>query len=107
MKTVKMMNRGKKMGVKVPEVGDGGTHSPLTDCYPCTVIAVSPSGKTVTVQDDSHKVVGGKWPDLEYEYARNPEGTIRVAKLRKDGRYHIGVCGVWFGSRRFYQDPSF
>jgi hypothetical protein len=96
------------------EVGTGVTIHYVTDCRPGTVIKVSPSGKTLTVQRDEWKVVKGSCHDgsAEYEYSRDPNGIIEVYSLRSNGRYVItgsdkrGTC-LQIGIRRYYYDPHF
>jgi len=94
--------------VETPKVGDAATWSPFNDRYPCTVVHVSPSGKTVLVQEDHYFVTGGTWPDLTYSYARNPEGRVHKVTLRRSGRYRpTSGAYVCFGSRDRWENPSF
>jgi hypothetical protein len=94
--------------VETPKVGDAATWSPYNDCYPCTVIDVSPSGKTVLVQEDHYFVVSGKWPDLKYSYTRNPEGRVHRVTLRRNGHYRPSDGAyVTFGVRDRWENPSF
>jgi hypothetical protein len=95
-----------------PQVGDGATWSPWTDCYAATVIAVSPSGHKITIQDDLATVVRGSVQDgsAEYECRPNPSGPVRTATRRKDGKYRLAgwSSGGYVGrGRREYRDPSF
>jgi len=101
----------------IPEVGDGATYNFGSDCYPATVIKLSASGKTVWIQGDRVECVkvssGLGADDGEYEFTPNPSAAIRVCTLRKDGSYRFVGHGsrsrstVFFGIRRYYQDPSF
>ena len=97
-----------------PEIGMGATWNSGSDCYPCTIIAMSKSGKTVTLQDDECKVISGHQDDGTacYEYSRCPNGRIQGATMRKDGGYRLkgfskGYGYVNIGIRRRYYDPSF
>ena len=84
-----------------------------SDAYPCTVIAMSKSGKTITIQDDLSFVISGSEYDgtAQYNYRRDPKGRIQAATLRKDGfrlKYACkGYGRVLLGWRRRYYDPSF
>lgn len=96
----------------VPKVGDGATMSVGSDCYPATVVKVSPSGKTVEIQMDEYTRydLGGPFTeDQRYNYHRNPNGGIRIVRMTKRGWRIGGQRGtpVSFGTRRAYQDPSF
>jgi hypothetical protein len=97
------------------QIGDGVNYGAGSDAYPATVIAVSASGKTVTVQADSYRRVdnNGYGGYQEYEYERNTEGATRKYTRRKNGRYieqgapaHAGYAALRRG-RRAYQDPHF
>lgn len=99
-----------------PEVGMGATAGYGSDCYPYTIVAVSASGKRITVQQDTATLVSAPGPigsHQEYMYTANPEAQKRVYSLRKNGYwYPIGTDthsggGLAVGSRRYYQDPSF
>lgn len=99
------------VGVTPPlYVGDGVTINLHSDRSPATVVAVSPSGKTVTVQKDDWKVVSGSTHDgsAVYEYSLNPEGRKVKARVRKDGRYYPtrSSKSLSFGRNRYY-DPHF
>jgi hypothetical protein len=95
-----------------PQVGDGATWSPWTDSYAATVIAVSKSGKQITIQDDQSVIVSGSAQDgsAKYEYRPNPRGPVRKATRRQDGKFRLvgWTAGGYVGpGRRAYQDPSF
>jgi hypothetical protein len=90
------------------------TWNAATDAHPCTVIAVSKSGKSITIQDDDYEVVSGSEHDgtAQYTYTRNPKGLIQGATRRKNGVFRLkGSCRgygcVNLGFRRRYYDPSF
>src|SRR5512146_212575 len=86
------------------EVGDGATYRLYTDSYACTVIAVSKSGKTITLQRDKATLNPSFKPDFHpggfaghvsnqyeqsYTYERDPHGEIKTARLGKFG-WRIG-----------------
>lgn len=97
-----------------PSVGMGATVCYMTDRHAGTVVAVSTSGREVTVQRDRARLTNkdGIYGNQEYEYSPNPEGSKDVFTLRKNGRYYrkgepIGGLTVHLGARREYYDPSF
>lgn len=92
-----------------PEVGMGATIQVGSDCYPYTVIAVSPSGKTVTIQEDEAQLVSGSIfsKRQEYEYRSNPNGRTMTVRRNKHGRWGKRHFPVYIGRRRYYRDPSF
>lgn len=87
-------------------IGDGATLSPLSDCFPATVI--SKTRCTVTVQEDTSTMVKGSAMDgsAEYTYAPNPNGRTFVCRLTKKGWRTPGLR-VSFNGRRAYYDPHF
>lgn len=92
-------------------VGMGATIQYHSDRDPATIIEVSPSGKRIVIQEDS--VVrtdnNGMSECQTYEYHCNPEGTVHIATLRKDGSFRLtgGKTLVSVGERRKYYDFSF
>ena len=99
-----------------PEVGMGATICYATDRYPATVVAVSKSGKQVTVQEDSFfRTDDNGMSDCQsYDYERNPNGTLATYTLRRNGSWiergvgtkEAGKC-LTIGHRRRYYDYSF
>lgn len=93
------------------KVGDGVSYGFGSDSYPATVIAVSKSGRKVTIQSDNSEYVKGT--DQEFIYTKNPHGTIYEYSLRKNGQFcMVGTVPSYRGGslgkgRRYYQDPSF
>lgn len=88
-------------------VGDGCTYNVGSDRYAGTVIAVSPSGKTITVQDDIAKRTdkNGQSEMQTYEYTRNPQGGTQTARWSdKRGGFCNGHSRFGPG-RREYRDP--
>jgi hypothetical protein len=98
-----------------PTVGTPVTLCYWSDNYPGTVIAVSESGKRITVQEDRATRVddNGMSESQTWEYERDPEGATYVFSQRKNGRWYLvgqemhttPSCHV--GSRRKYYDFSF
>lgn len=87
------------------KVGDGATLHYVTDAHAYTVIAVSPSGKTITMQQDKatldptwkpETIVGGflghtvNNADQRWVYEPNPDGRIIKARLTSTGWSHLG-----------------
>jgi hypothetical protein len=101
--------------MNTPKVGDGVTLCSWSDCDPATIVEVSPSGKTIHVQDDRAEVVSGFGFNgtAKYEYAPDYEGQVTVFTLRKNGLWiQKGQpmkggrrCSV--AGRRKYRDPHF
>ena len=105
-----------------PEIGQGATLCGYTDTKAYTVIAVSESGKTITIQQDK-ATLDPEWkPDFSpggfaghcsnqrsqtYTYERNPEGQSIKARLHKDGKYHSQYGKVLVGERREFYDYNF
>ncbi len=95
----------------MPTIGMGATIQVGSDSYPATVIQVTRNGKRVVVQEDIATRIdnNGMSESQEYTYQPNPEGTIHIATLRKDGRYREtgGKTPISIGFRRKYYDYSF
>lgn len=107
---------------QLPKVGDGATVYLWSDRKPYTVIEVDEEKKIVTIQEDysirSDK--NGMSEEQDYEFQRNPDGSIAYYKLTKNG--YVGIYknketgrwnksstqrGVRFGFRDRYYDYSF
>ena len=99
----------------VPKVGMGATVGIGTDMYPATVIFVVPfktgakagSVREVQVQFDRSTVVGGTWPDLQYEYSPEPSGRLLWFRVNTKGQFRCNGIRIGFGHRRRYNDPHF
>lgn len=96
----------------IPEVsiGDGATVRVGSDCYPYTVIEMTPSRKTLTLRGCTPRLLSGSFQsnDALIEYAENPAGPIRVARWSaKYNKFMVGGQPVGIGIRRYYQDPSY
>jgi len=112
-----------------PEIGMGATEIRFSDCCSYTVIAISPSGKIIKLQRDTATLLNGinsGEPDAlkctpggfaahveglqRYTYARNTQGIIKKATLRKDGKYGMkgsSRSNVRIGIRNEYYDYNF
>lgn len=96
---------------KAPEIGDGATEYCYTDreCY--TVVEVSKSGKSVTLQADSVKAAENvDFGHQSWVIEPNPNGRKVVVTFRKDGKWKVKGTNfriVRFGSRDYYYDWSF
>jgi hypothetical protein len=86
-----------------------------TSMLPCTVVAISPSGKTVTVRQDKvlrgRKVCGCESRcDCPPAVLSQPDAQGREHQCRasKDGTWRLiggGSRSVTFGARNHYRDP--
>lgn len=100
-----------RMDWNTPQIGMGATLLFYTDRKPATVIAISKSGKTVTLQEDTATRIdeNGMSDNQHYEYSPDPNGRIFKARQRKGKGWR--VCGegtgVTFGRREKYFDYSF
>lgn len=81
-----------------------------TDRHAGTVIAISASGRKITIRED--KAVRVDTNDMSesqrYDYERDPDGRTHVCYLRKDGRYYSNQGPrVILGIRNAYHDYGF
>jgi len=110
------------------QVGMAATRSSGSDSYPYTVTEITgkKGNRTITLRRDDHRPdgnhsfeYGGK---QSYIYIPNPEGaeqyvqeknwvhdnTYKVSfKNEATNRFRKGHGYIHFGTRRYYQDPSF
>ncbi len=93
-----------------PEVGAGVSINFVTDRVPATIIKVSASGQTITLQRDrSTRVDSNGMSDAQtYEFGRDLEGTTTTARFSKRDRVYRTSGGqqVSVGRSR-YHDFSF
>lgn len=98
-------------GDKIPEIGMGVTELCWSDRYPYTIIDITKSGKTITIQRDKAIRIdnNGMSEDQEYVYERDPNGIIYKARKNKYGRWQtIGdKTRLKIGEREKYYDFSF
>ena len=101
---------GHATGMPIPKVGDGATIIMWSDRKAATIVRVSPSGKSVWIQQDHAKRVdpNGMSECQEYAYTPNPDAPEREYRLR-NGRWKQvgGSHGLLIGERREYHDFSF
>jgi len=107
------------MDHETPKIGDGATYTVWTDRHACTVIAVSKSGKVITLQRDKATLVGkpGMCNSQEYTYEPNTEGRIyKVSRRERNGEVRWKLVGqrtncpggyAHFGGRSEYYDREF
>lgn len=84
-----------------PTVGMGATILMWSDRSPATVVEVSKSGKSVTVQSDDYRRTdsNGMSECQSYEYIINPNGSKRTFTLRKNGRWVAEGSSMSSGER--------
>jgi hypothetical protein len=87
------------------KVGDGATILMYSDTHPATIIART--AKTLTVQEDNHKIESGTWPDFQYSYSPNPNGAITVFHWSAKKGWQASGRRLLVGERRYYNDPTF
>jgi hypothetical protein len=95
---------------KQPEVGMGATLLGWSDRCACTIIAISPSGKTLTIQRDTATRADrrGMTDAQSWTYERNPNGTVYTARLKKNGKWQTpGGTTFLIGHRHEFYDFSF
>jgi hypothetical protein len=94
-----------------PEIGMGATICSWTDRHAFTVIDISPSGKTITLQQDDAKRIdkNGMSDTQEYEYTRDLNGPIEKARRNRQGGWQTigGKNTVLIGKRAEHYDYSF
>lgn len=99
----------------IPVLGMGATAGYGSDRYPYTVVAISASGKQITVQADDYKPAPGHHyiNNQVYTYTPNTSAETKVFTLRDNGRWVLkgeskkgGLC-LGLGHRRHYHDPHF
>lgn len=94
----------------IPVIGIGATELCWSDRHPYTIIDISPTGKTITIQRDIAKRIdkNGMSDTQEYSYERDTDGVIYKARKDKSGRWKI-LRGnrINIGEREKYYDYSF
>ncbi len=93
----------------VPKVGDGATLLCWTDRRAATVVFVSPSGKTIHLQEDiaERTDAHGMSECQSYTFTPDPTATVQVARLTKKGWKVVKGSRVIIGTRDKYYDYSF
>jgi len=101
------------VGGPKPEVGMGATMLFWTDRVAGTITRMSPSGKTLEVQEDKATLTSETIlsESQTYAYEPNPKGIVRCFRLGKHGWREVGSKGrgtaLHLGTRESYRDPSF
>jgi hypothetical protein len=95
-----------------PEIGMGVTFGCWTDRHAGTIVAISKSGKQITVQGDTaiRTDKNGMSESQEYRYEQNPQAPKIVFKItERKGRkaWRSGSYTAGIGHRRAYHDFSF
>jgi hypothetical protein len=93
-----------------PEIGMGATVTMFSDRYPATVVAVSESGKTLTIQFDKYaRVDGNGMSDCQqYTYEADPNGVTAQFRLTKNGWKRLNCSDrLLLNYRERYFDFSF
>lgn len=105
----------------IPTLGGGATICHYSDRIACTVTRISPSGKTIWMQEDTADLDGWK-PEViaggfaghcvnnaeqTYKYSPNPDGVVHRAGRRKDGRYCTTHGKPVIPGRRHFHDYNF
>jgi len=105
-----------------PYVGMPATLLLWTDRNPATVVDVNMKGRCIVVQEDDYKRVdsNGLSESQQYEYTRNPNGSVHIFRKNKKGEWvmhrlnletnrlvQARGAGLRLGSREKYHDFSF
>jgi hypothetical protein len=105
----------------VPAVGMGATILMWSDREPATIIEVNEKKRYIVVQEDNAKRIdtNGMSESQDYEYSPNPEGSKRIYRKMKNGRWQEhyinpetgrlvkGGGYLSIGDREKYHDFSF
>ena len=93
-----------------PEVGMGVTELCWSDRHPFTIIDISKTGKTITIQRDKAIRLdkNGIGENQDYKYERDPNGIVYKARKNKNGFWKI-INGnrILIGQREEYYDYTF
>lgn len=104
-----------------PAIGGGVTVCHYSDRTACTVTRISPSGKTIWMQEDTAVLDGWK-PEFvtggfgghctnnatqSYQYSPNPNGVTHRASRRKDGWFRTTNGEPVIPGRRQFHDYNF
>lgn len=96
-------------GQPTPVVGMGVTLLSWTDRYPGTIVEVSKSGKSITIQEDFADRIdsNGMSECQDYTYRPNPDAPKVVYRLNKRGQWAHKGQKLRIGERERYYDFSF
>ena len=99
---------------KQPELNMECSYGVGSDRYPCTIVTMNKTRKTVTTRDASYKRTdsNGQSESQSYTYEANPNGRLQDWTLRKNGRYvrrgePLYAQALSLEGYRAYQDPCF
>lgn len=87
-------------------VGMGASGTYWTDLTPFEVVRVV-SEKTVDIRELDVKITGGDWLDPEYELHSNEKYPVKRVRKTKRGWRTADGMKIYFGTARYYRDPSF
>ena len=105
----------------IPAVGGGASVCHYSDRTACTIIRISPSGKTIWMREDTAVLDGWK-PEFvaggfaghcvnnheqRYVYQTNPDGHVFRASLRKDGKFRTTNGERVIPGRHHFHDYNF
>jgi len=95
--------------VPTPVVGMGATLLSWTDRHPATVVWVSPSGRTIHLQEDTatRTDANGMSECQAYTFTQDPTATVLVARLTPRGWKVVKGDRVLVGHRDAYHDFGF
>jgi len=112
-----LMVGSKQPAPVVPVVGMGATICLWTDRIATTIVMVSKSGKTITVQHDAAKRIIGPndvvmSESQHYEYSTDVNARTEIYSLRKNGRWirkgeSLHGAALVIGVREHYHDFDF
>jgi len=100
-----LMNRISEHSLSpTPAIGMGATIYMWSDRHAATVVAISKSGKRITLRAD--RVT--RWENsYGAAFLPDPDGVTYEANLTKNGTWKSAGNGVTLGNRAAYRDPSF
>jgi hypothetical protein len=104
-----------------PKVNNGATVCHHSDRTACTIIKISPSGKTIWMREDTAtlddwkpEIIPGGFAghcvnnnEQTYKYSPDPDGPVHRASLRKDGRYRTTNGERVIPGRHHFHDYNF
>ena len=116
MPTINELPQDERYPFHIFKVGDKASYNGYSDSEPCTIIKVSPNGRSVTIQFDNAELLNGD--DLKfhvggfaancsnqevqkYKFTRNEKGGTRKMSLKKYfNRYCWTITGCTSNGRQ-------
>lgn len=102
------------------KIGDGATIQMYSDRRAATIIDISPSNKTITIQEDNAELLnrdelktnpGGFSANIQgsqkYKFSKDLNGQIAIAKKHKDGKFYSQGNRIVVGERQHFYDFNF